>query len=222
MALQSEEEETLEAIKKWWDENGKQLITMALVVSVAFGGWYFWQNSLTTTSAAASDRYEEILNLAIAAPGEAISAEDSARIRSLADELKAEFSGSVYALYGALFAAQQAVQAEDLALAEEELRWLLANTQDGFFSKTDESLILTASLRLGRVLLASGEAQQALDLVNSVDPQSFEPDYAELRGDILMALDRPADARDAYMAAQQSGSVSNFLQMKLDDLNVET
>ena len=26
MSLQAEEEETIEALKKWWDENGKQLV----------------------------------------------------------------------------------------------------------------------------------------------------------------------------------------------------
>jgi len=222
VALHSEEEETLEALKKWWDENGKQLLAMVIVVGTAFGGWTLWQNNQTSTSAAASDRYEEILALAIPAPGEEVSTEASERIEELAEELKADYQKSVYALYGALFAAQQAAQADDLDGAEAQLRWLLANTQDGFFNKTDEGLILTANLRLGRILLAQGQTQQALDLVTSVDPKTFEPDYAELRGDILVALGRPADARDAYMAAQQTGSASSFLQMKLDDLNVES
>ena len=32
MALNAAEEETVEAIKKWWDENGKQLVLMIMVV----------------------------------------------------------------------------------------------------------------------------------------------------------------------------------------------
>ena len=33
-----------------------------------------------------------------------------------------------------------------------------------------------------------------------------------------MAMDRNLDARDAYVAAQQAGSVSEMLQMKLSEL----
>ena len=32
MTLNAAEEETIEAIKKWWDENGKQLIAAVIVV----------------------------------------------------------------------------------------------------------------------------------------------------------------------------------------------
>ena len=30
MSLHAEEEETIEALKKWWDENGKQLVAIAV------------------------------------------------------------------------------------------------------------------------------------------------------------------------------------------------
>jgi predicted negative regulator of RcsB-dependent stress response len=39
-----------------------------------------------------------------------------------------------------------------------------------------------------------------------------------LRGDIYLALGRVVDARDAYTAAQQAGSSSDGLRMKLDNL----
>ncbi|HBJ89027.1 MAG TPA: hypothetical protein DDZ21_03585, partial [Gammaproteobacteria bacterium] len=92
----------------------------------------------------------------------------------------------------------------------------------GFGPAVDEGLILTASLRLGRVILAQGDAERALALVNNLDPQSFEGGFGELRGDIYVALGRIVDARDAYVAAQQSGSSSDGLRMKLDNLPDES
>lgn len=216
MALHAAEEESIEALRKWWDENGTMLIIAAASVALAWGGWTFWQNSRISTIDAASNLYEEILSLAQS--GLEIPTEDRAGIFQAAEALKADYSASVYALYGSMFAAQQAVEANDLDKAEQELQWILSNKQDGLFNKTDEGLILTASLRLGRVILAKGDAQRALDVIDGLNPQSFEADFAELRGDIYVAQDRAVDARDAYNTAQQAGSTSSFLQMKIDEL----
>ena len=216
MALHAAEEESIESLRKWWEENGTMLIIVAGAVLIGWGGWTFWQNSRTSAIDSASNLYEEILILV--QPAAEISDEDGARIFQLADDLKADHSDSVYALYAALFASQQAADASDLEQAEVELQWLLANTQDGLFNKTDEGLILTASLRLGRVILAKGDAQRALDLIEGISPQTFEADFAELRGDIYVAQGRTVDARDAYTAAQEAGAISSFLQMKLDEL----
>lgn len=219
MALHAEEEESIEAIRKWWDENGTTLIALAAVVVLGWGGWTFWQNSRTSAIDAASNLYEEILSLV--QPGLELSLEDRTEIYQAADALKADHPESAYALFSAMFAAQQAVAVNDLDRAEQELQWLLDNTQDSLFSQTDEGLILTASLRLGRVILAKGEAQRALDLIDGINPQSFEADFAELRGDIYVAQDRTVDARDAYNTALQAGSTSSFIQMKLDELAVD-
>ena len=188
-----------------------------------WGGWTFWQSSTQATTAAASDLYEEILALASTEPGVAISEADRTRIITVAGDLQTNHSGSVYALYGALFAAQQAANAGDLTVAEQQLRWLLNNAQTGLFGNADEGLILTGQLRLGRVLLAQGQADQALTLVEGIDPGTFEADFAELRGDIYLSQGRLVDARDAYTTALQTGGgAGTFLQMKLDELGNES
>lgn len=222
MALHAAEEETLEALKKWWDENGKGLALLVILVFAAYAAWLFLQNSRMSSVEAASDLYEEILSLALTDPGVAVSEEDASGILSLSEQLRADHSGSVYALFGSLFAAQQSVAANDLDGAESALQWVLDNRQDGLFNKTDEALILTANLRLGRVILAQGDAQRALTLVNLIDPKSFEPGFAELRGDIYESMGRIVDAREAYVAAQQAGSNSDGLRMKLDELRDES
>ena len=218
MALDAAEEENIEALKKWWDENGKPLLFFAIFVICGYGAWLLWQNSQATDAETASDLYEEVLSLAISEPGLPVTEQESLRILELFDQLKVDYSGSVYALYGALFAAQQLVNANDLDAAEDSLQWVLDNQKNGLFSQTDEGLILTTNLRLGRVILAKGESERALNLVNGIDPKAFEAGFAELRGDIYVTMGRIVDARDAYIAAQQAGSSNDGLRMKLDDL----
>ncbi len=222
MALDAAEEENIEAIKKWWHENWKQLALLVVIGFPGYFGWQLWQNSQATEAETASDLYEEVLLLAISEPGVPVTEQESLRILDLFELLKADYPSSVYALYGALFAAQQSVNANDLGAAEESLQWMLDNRQDSLFSRTDEGLILTANLRLGRVILAKGESERALNLVNSIDPKTFEAGFAELRGDIYATMGRIVDARDAYIAAQEAGSNTEGLRMKLDDLSDES
>lgn len=222
MALDAAEEESIEAIKKWWHENWKQLALLVVIGFPGYFGWQLWQNSQATEAEIASDLYEEVLSLAISEPGAPVTEQESLRILDLFELLKADYPSSVYALYGALFAAQQSVNASDLGAAEESLQWILDNRQDSLFSRTDEGLILTANLRLGRVILAKGESERALNLVNSIDPKTFEAGFAELRGDIYATMGRIVDARDAYIAAQEAGSNTEGLRMKLDDLSDES
>ena len=218
MAINAAEEETLETLKKWWEENGKQLVTAIVIVAAGFGGWNFWEGQQLATQGAASDLYEEMLELTLVEPGQQIATDDADRIIALSAQLRDDFSQSTYASFGALFAASQQVASNDLEAAEADLQWIIDNHGKGFMAKTDSGLLLTANLRLGRVILARGDAERALALVNSVAPQSFEAGYSELRGDIYLALGRRADARDAYLAAQEAGSLSDSLRMKLDDL----
>jgi len=101
---------------------------------------------------------------------------------------------------------------------ESELQWLLDNTRSGFFGATDPSLVITAQLRLARVILARGEAQRALALLDTLRPGAFEAEHAEIRGDALVALGQLTEAQASFQAALQAGSTSTTLQMKLDDL----
>ncbi len=220
MALSAAEQENIDALRRWWDEYGKTLLLTAAVAAAGYAGWVFWQNSTQSGSLAASDLYEEILDAAQLAtpPGDGAAAAEGDNIIALAEQLKAEHGDTVYARYAALFSARQSMLRDDLAAAEENLRWVLDNPSGGVFGADDEGLTLIATLRLGRVILARSEPERALTLVNSIDPRSFEPGFHELRGDIYLSLDRPEDARDSWLAARDAGSNSDGLRMKLENL----
>jgi predicted negative regulator of RcsB-dependent stress response len=218
VAIDSADEENVEALKKWWQENGKQILISVFFVLGGLGGWEFYQNSEQESSNAASDLYEEILALTLKNENEALSDSDREYIISYGKKLREEYPNSSYASFGALFAAAAEVENRNLSQAETSLNWILENSTGGLFSSTEEGLLLTTKLRLGRVLLAQGDAGRALDFINTVDPKEFETGFAELRGDIYVALDQLEDARDAYSVAQQAGSNSDALRMKLQEL----
>jgi predicted negative regulator of RcsB-dependent stress response len=218
VAFSSEEEEILETIKRWWQENSKPLLIAVVVVFGGYFGWNALESSQRTTAAAASDLYEQLGSAIIAEPGTILSEASRTQAALTISQLKSEYSDSVYALYGALFGARLAVEANDLAAAETELQWLLDNTKSGLFSKTEEALVATATQRLARVVLARGDAERALSILSSIEPGTFGAEFAELRGDIYVAMEQPTQAEASYQEALASGSTSERLQMKLDDL----
>ena len=218
MAFSVEEEESIEAIKKWWQETGKSLAIGLAAAAVLFFAWQQWQNRSMRSSAAASAIYEQLSTAVLTAPGETLGDDQRQQAFMLSETLKTDHDDSIYALYGALFAARVAVEAGDLERGEQELRWLLDNVSSGFFSRTDESLVLTAQLRLARVLFAQGDAEQALALIAGVDPKGFAGEYAELRGDIHMSMGQTTEAQSAWQEAAQLNPDSPALQMKLNNL----
>lgn len=218
MAFSSEEEEILETIKKWWQENSKPLLITVVVVFGAYFGWNALQSSQRNSAASASDLYEQLGTVVSVAPGTTLSDAARSQADQVISQLKSEYSGSVYALYGALFGARIAVEADDLAAAETELQWLLDNSRSGLFNKTEEALIATATQRLARVVLARGDAERALSILNSIEPGTFGAEFAELRGDIYVVMEQPTQAEASYQEALADGSTSATLQMKLDDL----
>jgi predicted negative regulator of RcsB-dependent stress response len=218
VAIDSADEENVEALKKWWQENGKQLLISVFVVLGGLGGWDLYQNSEQESRNAASDLYEEILALTLKTDNEPLSDSERENIISYGQQLREEYPTSSYASFGTLFAAAAEVENRNLSQAEILLNWILESSTGGLFSSTEEGLLLTTKLRLGRVLLAQGDAARALDFVNTVDPKEFETGFAELRGDIYVALDQLEEAQDAYSIAQQAGSNSDALRMKLQEL----
>lgn len=218
MALSTEEEESLESLKRWWHESGRLLAIGIAAVALVYFGWQAWQGGQARSSAAASAVYDQLSQLMVTQPGETVPQANRELAQNLVTTLKAEHGSSVYALYGALFGARLAVEADDLATAEQELQWLLDNTRSGFFGSTDETLIKLAQLRLGRVLLANGEPDRALSIISGVDPMALSAEFDELRGDIYLAQGQREQALAAYESAMAAATGNPILQMKLTEL----
>ena len=55
------DEEKVQALKVWWQQYGNAVLTGVVVAAVIFGGWRFWQNHKISTSQAASQHYQQLL-----------------------------------------------------------------------------------------------------------------------------------------------------------------
>lgn len=218
MAISAEEEETLEAIKRWWNESGKFIAMGIAAIVVVYFGWQLWTSSRTGVTAEASAIYDQLTGIAVVEPGLQVAAAERERAMLLVEQLKSEHSNSAYALYAALFGARLAAEENDLPAARQHLEWLLANTRSGMFGSTDPTLVALAQLRLGRVLLAEGQGEQALTVISGAEPGALAAEFDELRGDIYLSQGQTDLALSAYEAAAAAGNVSPVLQLKLNEL----
>lgn len=203
------EEEQLAQIKEWWQRNGKPLLLGGALALVLVFGWQFWQKHQLNQAQSASTVYQQLLNAALEQSGA-----DTAEVSRLGNLLQKEFAGSHYAQYGSLFVAKVAVESGRLGEAATELQVVLDKPAD----KTLEEL---ARQRLARVLAAQDKAEEGLALLDGEAVNAFAASREELRGDLLVQLQRPEEAHAAYTKAKEllsQDAAIGGLQLKLDDL----
>jgi len=209
------EEEQVEALKKWWEENGRSTV-VAIIVALGLGfGWQGWQKHRQTELDAASNSYQNLLQQIASVE----AGSDQKGIVTLGEEIKREYGGSTYAQFAALHLARLAVNRGDLSEAEAQLRWVLGRADRG--SDTQQ----LAQLRLARVLASAGDREQALSILASNEVGTYEAAYAVARGDILLMQGRNDEARESYsaalmLAARGDGQVNlDMVQQKLQSLS---
>jgi predicted negative regulator of RcsB-dependent stress response len=220
------DEEQLEAIKRWWKENGTSLLSgIALVLAVYFGVGRF-QDSQVADAGRASDLYQQLSDLAVENMSTAISADALLAAQAVYSQLKTEYGDSIYSRYAALLMARFQVERNELDKAAAELQWIIDNPKLGFLRDADEELFVIARLRLARVKLGLDDAAGALALLQSQPVKDeFVPGYAEVEGDAQLALGNPDAARTAYQrafAALNASGTGNptVLRLKLQELGV--
>jgi predicted negative regulator of RcsB-dependent stress response len=209
------EEEQIEIIKKWWEENGRSTIIGVIAALVIVFGYQGWRNHTREVGEAASAIYEEMLAAVTTdSPLEQVDEDKLSTARFLAEQLKSEHADSTYAHFAAMYLARLDVDKGDLSGAEQELKWAIAHG-------VDESLLVIVKLRLARVELGLGRPEEALRLLEGVEPGAYRPSYDEVKGDIYRAMGDTEQAREAYQRALNSLEDIESrptLQMKLDDL----
>ena len=203
MADHMQDEADLEALKRWWDENGKGLVAAVVVAVLGTVGWQQYQGFTASQAEAASDLYATML---------AIQLEDgdTAQFTALAEELKAEHSGSTYARFAAMLEARRAVDGDDLEGAEAALRWALTAGD----TRSDIGQLI--QLRLARVLADQGKETEALAILGQ-GSAAFPVAYAQAQGDIHLAAGRPEQALVAYRQGRDLATELGQYSVVLDN-----
>jgi len=198
-----QDEADLEALKRWWDENGKGIVAAVVVAVLGTVGWQQYQGFTVSQAEAASDLYATML---------AIQLEDgdAAQFTALAEELKAEHSGSTYARFAAMLEARRAVDEGDLEGAEAALRWALTAGD----TRSDIGQLI--QLRLARVLADQGKENEALAILGQ-GSAAFPVAYAQAQGDIHLAAGRPEQALAAYRQGRDLATELGQYSVVLDN-----
>lgn len=202
------ETEQIEQIKRLWLEYGTAIIVGVLIALIAGFSWRYWQQRHEQMLAHVSLRYEQLLTNVVNG--------NTAAVEAQANRLISRYPHTPYTQLAALQLARQDIYQDRLDDAEKKLNWVMEHGDSA-------PLRQIARIRAARVLLAENQAQQALDLLKRSDDKAYDPFVWEVRGDIMVAMNKPADARVAYQQALASlpgfGAMQPLLLMKLSDLS---
>jgi predicted negative regulator of RcsB-dependent stress response len=201
------EQEQVEALRKWWQENGKALIFGVVVGLAGLFGYRGWQDHLTAEAEQAADLHAGVL-VALERESHATVIAESARLRS-------EYGGTPYAALATLAEARALLDSGDTDAAREALVWVVEHA-------AQDEVVAVARLRLARVLIEQGDTAAAQSQLDALPGELFLAQVAELRGDLLRDQGQTEAARAAYREALAAGSENRaIVQMKLDDLGLE-
>ena len=204
MDIHQTEEQQVEAIKKFWSDNGNAIIAGLAIGFAGFIGLNFYNDHKLQQEINASEDYQTMIEAA---------AEDKAAFETAGQAFIAENAASSYTMLTAIALAKDAVVKQDWAKAETFLTTAIENS-------VDDGIKAIATLRLARVQLQLEKYEQALATLTAKLPASFNAGVEEIKGDIYFKQGKAELARNAYQAAinDASDGTSPALQMKLDDL----
>lgn len=207
MNVYATEEEQVEALKKWWKENGKSVIGGVLIgVGILYGG-KMWLDQQNAHMEMASAEYEAMI--------QELNQNNSNQASDRGASILGQYNDTAYAELTALAMAKIKIEEKDLVAAKSHLQWAMDNAKQ-------EGIKQIARLRMARVLHAEENYDGALQLLNSADAGTFKSAYEELKGDIYADKGELSNARTAYNLALQTleptARSRRYIEMKLDDI----
>jgi predicted negative regulator of RcsB-dependent stress response len=201
------EDDDLARARAFWKENGRSLIFGVVLGLGGIVGFNYWNSYQQNQSENASELFDKIR-----------SDSNLENTTALADEIKSDYPKSAYSALGAFYLAKILVENDKLELAENELKWVVDNSQD-------EGITHVARIRLASVYLAMGKADNILELLTSIDEGTFTSRYQELMGDAYAQRNKQGDldkAKESYESSlsslPESSGQSGLLQLKIDNL----
>ncbi|MBB5019785.1 putative negative regulator of RcsB-dependent stress response [Chitinivorax tropicus] len=207
MAYDLQEQEQLDSLKSFWKQYGGMIMAVtsaAIIALVASQAWRHYQDS---RAQAASTEYTAL--------EQALQKNDQAKAKEFSGRLASEYSKTPYAARAALLEAKQAFDKDDLKTATAKLSWVVENA-------VEPEIKDVARLRLAAVQLDQKQFDAALKALDAAPVDAFSSQFAEMKGDVLLAQGKKADAAKAYQHAlnklEKTAPGYQLVQMKLDAL----
>jgi predicted negative regulator of RcsB-dependent stress response len=207
MAYDLEEQEQIEAIKGWWQDNGKLVMVGMLVCLLAIAGFQGWRYYRAQQSERAATLYSQL--------DEAEAANDAKRVRDIAAQIVDRHGSTQYAGMAALAAAKAGVNTGELEEAKKHLQWTIEHAKE-------EEMRDVARLRLAGVLLDEKKYDEALKLLSAKSTDAYAMLLADARADVLAVQGKTAEARAAYQQALDKADPGSpyrrLIEVKMDAL----
>jgi predicted negative regulator of RcsB-dependent stress response len=185
MAYDLEEQEQLAELKAFWNKYGNLLTWVLILALGSFAGYNFWMSHQRGQASDASVLYEDLQKSMVE--------KDNTKAQRIAADIEGKYGSTAYAQMAALSAAKGAFDANDLKAAKAQLQWAIDHGSDEYKS--------IAKLRLAGVLLDEKAYDEGLKLLATDFLPQFAGSVADRKGDILVAQNKLAEARTAYLAA---------------------
>jgi len=205
-----DEQERLDELKAWWKRWGNPVMIGLAVAIAASAGWRYWQNHTLTQSLEAATVYEKLT--------QSLAGNDAKGARETGAMLIDHYKGTSYAPRAALLLAKLNVGSKDLKSAQTQLEWAVANSKEPAVKDL-------ARLRLAGVQLDLQQYDAALKTLAGSHSDAFAFRFHDLKGDVLLAQSKQADARAAYQAAfgemKEDNPYRTLVELKLDALGGE-
>jgi predicted negative regulator of RcsB-dependent stress response len=206
MAYDLEEQEQLDELKAWWKTYGKTIGNALLALLIVYAGYQGWHYYQAKQSVEASTEYQAL---------QVIDSNDVKEIQAKSAVLMDKYSATPYAGRAALLAAKANYQANDIKSAKAQLDWAIKNAKE-------TSVAAIAGLQLANILAEEKDFAGALKLLESPHDAGFDGLYSDLKGDVLTALGKKAEAKAAYEHAltklDAQGKYRTLTQQKLEAL----
>lgn len=204
------DKEQLDAMRSWWAENGNFVLGGIAAGLILIFGWNRWQGGIADAEIAASTLYEDVMYAA-----------DLGRIEDAvgpANELFETYESSPYTAQTRLAMARLYMDKSRDQDAADVLRGLIE-------SSPDDELALIGRLRLAKILLYQGKAEEALSVLRDRADTAFAARYSEVMGDAYAAMGSYSEAEAAYIAALNDSQLTptvdlSIIQLKINDLPV--
>ena len=208
--MEYDEHEQGERVRGWLQQNGSSLITgIALGLALVFG-YQMYQKRGLQQQEEASGQYQSFT--------EALAAKDAGKAKALSSQIDEKYADTAYAPLAVLRHAAFLHETGKHAEALSALRAARAKV-------TDPGLAEVFDLRVVRLLLLAGKADEAARELAKIAQPRYPQIADELRGDIALAQGKRDEARKQYERAlarlDQAAPTRALLELKLIDVGGE-
>jgi predicted negative regulator of RcsB-dependent stress response len=201
----SNDNEQVDALRRFFANNGKALAVGVVIGIAALGGWRYWASHQESSAKAVSAQYQQLTSAMQADKPQTLEA-----VSNFANE-----NSNTYGALASMDVAKQYVDSNQLDKAATQL-------QNGLKDTKDANLQAVINLRLARIQLQQNQADAALKTLDGVKGDGWTAIVADIRGEALLSKGDKQGARDAWskgVESDASPALKQMMQMKMNNLS---